>query len=73
MKPVDQTIAEAIDATFMQRGFNARRHTEAVLAALGREGWAIVPQDWLRGSGREKSLPSQTCADIAAKTGNPGD
>jgi hypothetical protein len=56
MKPIDQTIAEAIDATFMQRGFNARRHAEAVLQALDREGWIIVPADWMRGSGRSRSL-----------------
>lgn len=43
MKPTDQVIAEAVDATFMQRGFNARRHAEAVISALEAEGYVIAP------------------------------
>lgn len=31
-------IAQAVDATFMQRGFNASRHAEAVIEALSKAG-----------------------------------
>jgi hypothetical protein len=55
MKPVDQTIAEAVDATFMQRGFNAQRHAAAIIEALGKEGYTIIPTYLMVGSGRPKS------------------
>lgn len=61
MKPIDQTIADAIDATFMQRGFNATRHTEAVKNALAHEGYAIVPAN-MTAEQREKAIQAASRA-----------
>ncbi len=38
---VRKIIADTIDATFMQRGFNSNRHADAVLAALSVRGLSI--------------------------------
>lgn len=42
MKTVEKIITDAVDTTFMQRGFKASRHTEAILKALKEEGYVIV-------------------------------
>lgn len=52
----EQIIESTIDATFMQRGFNPKRHMEAVMKALNEAGYQIVP----------KKNQSPTSASIAA-------
>ena len=42
MKTAEQIITDTVDATFMQKGFNASRHTEAILKALKEAGYEIV-------------------------------
>jgi hypothetical protein len=37
-----QIIEQTIDATFMQRGFKASTHREAVMKALDEAGYSIV-------------------------------
>jgi hypothetical protein len=41
---VERLLEEVIDATFMQRGFQARAHREAILAALDDAGYAVLPK-----------------------------
>ncbi len=42
MKTAEQIITNTIDATFLQKGFKASRHTEAILKALKEAGYEIV-------------------------------
>jgi hypothetical protein len=44
-KTAFSVIADAVDATFMQRGFRANRHAAAILEALNDAGFAIVPKE----------------------------
>jgi len=42
MKTITQIITDTVDATFMQKGFNASRHAQAILKALQEAGFEIV-------------------------------
>jgi len=55
MKTAEQIITDTVDATFMQKGFNASRHTEAILKALKEAGFEIV----YRGDELSNKIPSK--------------
>jgi hypothetical protein len=40
---VERLLEQTIDAQFMRRGFKARNHVDAILQALGDNGYAITP------------------------------
>ncbi len=42
MKTAEQIITDTVDSTFLQKGFKASRHTEAILKALKEAGYEIV-------------------------------
>jgi len=45
MRTPYQVIESTIDATFMQRGFKASTHATAVMEALTKAGYKIVPTE----------------------------
>ena len=55
MKTAEQIIIDTVDATFLKRGFNASRHTEAILKALKEAGYEIV----YKGNEPSHKIPSQ--------------